>query len=95
MQKALSPRDRHSLSHIERRRRTELTELADRIKKAKHELDMLRIQRDARIFHWHEDGTPIELLSSAAGLTRQGAYDAIQRYRKQVATEDDASVDAQ
>jgi short-subunit dehydrogenase len=81
---ASPPPDRQALSHIERRRRTELTDLADQIKKAKHSLDLLRIQRDSRLYYWHEeDGMSIELLASAAGITRQGAYDAIERFRKQ------------
>jgi hypothetical protein len=71
--------DPHALSHIERRRRTKLTALADEIKKAQHKLDLLRIQRDGLIRDWYEDGMSVGLLANAAGLTRQGAYDAIAR----------------
>jgi hypothetical protein len=42
-------------------------------------VDLLRIERDGLIRDWHEDGMSVELLANAAGLTRQGAYDAIAR----------------
>jgi hypothetical protein len=51
---------------------------------AQHKLDMLRIERDSKLYHWHEDGMSVELLANAAGLTRQGAYDAIERVRPQL-----------
>jgi hypothetical protein len=71
----------NSLSRIEYERRRELSRIADELKKAQHKLDLLRIKRDGLIFDWYEDGTSVELLSNAAGLTRQGAYDAIARRR--------------
>jgi hypothetical protein len=72
----------NSLTHIDHQRRTELTELADQIRTTQHALNMLRLQRDSRLRDWHEDGTSVELLATAAGLTRQGVYDAIERVRR-------------
>jgi hypothetical protein len=73
-----------ALSRTEHARRHELSEIARQVKQARHEVDLLLIQRDSRIFYWHEDGMSVELLSNAAGLTRQGAYDAIDRFRAQL-----------
>jgi short-subunit dehydrogenase len=79
MTETISSQDPRALSHIEKRRRTKLTALADEIRKAQHKVDLLRIERDGLIRDWHEDGMSVELLANAAGLTRQGAYDAIAR----------------
>jgi len=72
-----------TLSTIERRRRTALQKLADEIKVAQHKVDLLRMRRDGLLSEWHEDGSSVELLANAAGLTRQGVYDALRRVREQ------------
>ena len=71
-----------SLTKIDRDRRRYLSSQADKIERALHKVDMLRIERDARLREWHEDGTSVELLANASRLTRQGVYDAIERVRK-------------
>jgi hypothetical protein len=71
-----------SLTKIERDRQRELQRLAERIKKTQHAADLLRIERDHKLHDWHADGSSVEMLSNAAGLTRQGLYDAIGRVRK-------------
>jgi short-subunit dehydrogenase len=85
MPEPLSNTDHDALTRIERARRGELSNLARKLKKAQHTVDLLRIERDSKIFHWHKDGMSVELLANAAGLTRQGAYDAIDRVRRQIA----------
>lgn len=70
-----------SLTRIQLQRRRQLENLARKIRLAQHRLSLLRLERDARLSEWHEDGTSVELLANAAGLTRQGVYDAIERHR--------------
>lgn len=83
----LANTDDDAIRRIERARKADLSNLGRKIKKAQHAVDLLRIERDSKIFHWHQDGMSVELLANAAGITRQGAYDAIERVRNRIAAD--------
>ena len=84
MTKSIAVHD-HALSRTLLGRKRELERLARALMKAQHEVALLRDQRDARLKAWHEDGMSAQRLADATGLTRQGVYDAIERYRRQEA----------
>jgi hypothetical protein len=81
--KSTSPDD-HALSRLLLARKRELARLARDLHNAEYKVALLRDQRDARLRAWHEEGMSAQKLADAAGLTRQGVYDAIERYRRQL-----------
>jgi hypothetical protein len=79
---------RHSadraLSRTTLERTRELARLARRLHNAENDVALIRDQRDERLLAWHEDGMSAQKLADAAGMTRQGVYDAIERYKRQL-----------
>jgi hypothetical protein len=60
-----------------------LTEEIAAAQSAEADFDMKRIrgELDRDLFFWHEDGMSIQSLADAAGITRDSAYEAVDRYR--------------
>jgi hypothetical protein len=75
-----------ALTHIAHLRRRELRSLSRKLQAAEIKVAQLRGELDMRLYQWHEDGTSITDLSTAAGISRETVYRSINRYKAELAS---------
>jgi hypothetical protein len=76
-----------SLSQIADARRRELRRLSQKLQKAEISAKRTKDEIALRLYAWHEDGMSVTDLALAAGISRETAYRMLERYRAELAAQ--------
>jgi len=80
--RAISVAHHQALAERDAARLDELRVLGKRSRDLRVEAEVAEQLLASRLYHWHEDGLGVDGLAAAAGLSREAALEAIDRYRR-------------